>query len=839
MRLLPTIRLLLTLLEIILLQPAQAQQTGSNDVDSIIKKLRSGIADTSRVQMLLRLSSSYLHKTLNPIQNMDSALLLASQALDLSKRHKFFSGEEDAIFLKGKIYIKQQNAVRVHQIMEDVSSENRIRLLFEIGKSMLRTPYLQNGNRDSTILFFQEAEKLSDRISNQKLKEESQCLLGAVYLANRNWQQGQEYFTQVIQARQQAGDKEGELKALLRMAITAFCDSCAANITALNRALELSLQIRDQSLEAIIRLELGFKYLNDGNTKLAEEQALAALKIQRDIGYPALCHTYKNWAEESDYSISDYDYLSNANYLLSDLGQMKGDLNQKLFYILKVVDDVENSRMFEELDYTYFRLGNAYWELGQFEKSMEYHKLSVAMSHQKGEVIPVEIARRMTVSLIKQGKAREGLMLLHEIIDKKLLCDLEDKMYLAQSLGACHYALKEYTTAEKYYLESVAWSKKLPVAFQYMAAQGISEFYVANAQYSKAEPYLTLLLNASHRQILPNYLTKVHLMWFKVDSARQDYPAAIRHYQQYKALQDSIFNETKSKQIAQLSIQYETATKDKNIELLEQKNKVQQTTLRQSDLMKNVTFAGIVVMLVVTGLVYKLYRNKQKRNKEINEKNNTLEQLLKEKEWLVKEIHHRVKNNFHTVASLLEIQSSHLRNKEALSAIQESQHRIHSMSIIHQKLYQSETLSTIHMPEYIYELIEYLRESYAIRESIGFSLQIDNIDLNHSSAMTLGLILNEAITNAIKYAFTNTKDGKIAISLTVNSDAQILLSIADNGHGLPVGFDSKIGTSMGMELLQGLTDDLGGNFSIETNYGTHIKVVFDYKPIIRTNVPFS
>src|SRR6185295_20261509 len=215
------------------------------------------------------------------------------------------------------------------------------------------------------------------------------------------------------------------------------------------------------------------------------------------------------------------------------------------------------------------------------------------------------------------------------------------------------------------------------------------------------------------------------------------------------------------------------------------------------------------------------------------------DQLLVEREWLLKEIHHRVKNNFHIVASLLEIQSSYLKNKEALSAIKESQHRIHSMSIIHQKLYQSDTLSTIRMPEYIYELVEYLRESYSIREYIAFSIQVDNTELNHASAITLGLILNEAITNAIKYAFPTTAEPKISISLTHIEDSRIQLSIADNGRGLPLDFDTKIGASMGMELLQGLTDDLGGKFSIETKEGTCIKVVFDYLPVITTNNTLS
>lgn len=103
----------------------------------------------------------------------------------------------------------------------------------------------------------------------------------------------------------------------------------------------------------------------------------------------------------------------------------------------------------------------------------------------------------------------------------------------------------------------------------------------------------------------------------------------------------------------------------------------------------------------------------------------------------------------------------------------------------------------------------------------------------------MGLILNEAITNAIKYAFAKTEDGKISISLNHISESQILLRISDNGRGLSTDFDSRIGASMGMELQQGLTDDLGGSFSIETDDGPHIKVIFEYKPITASSVSFS
>lgn len=231
---------------------------------------------------------------------------------------------------------------------------------------------------------------------------------------------------------------------------------------------------------------------------------------------------------------------------------------------------------------------------------------------------------------------------------------------------------------------------------------------------------------------------------------------------------------------------------------------------------------------------------------EINQKNKSLEDLVRdkdfllmEKEWLLKEIHHRVKNNFHIVSSLLEIQSSYLKNKAAISAIKDSQHRINSMSIIHQKLYQSDSLSTVHMPEYIYELVEYLKESYSIRDEIAFDLQIENIELSHPFVITLGLILNEAITNSIKYAFHDTTEGKICISLCHIPDSQILLTVQDNGPGLPKDFQKHLGNSMGMELLQGLTDDIGGSLSIENSNGTCIKILFKHKETTRHEISVS
>jgi two-component sensor histidine kinase len=361
---------------------------------------------------------------------------------------------------------------------------------------------------------------------------------------------------------------------------------------------------------------------------------------------------------------------------------------------------------------------------------------------------------------------------------------------------------------------------------------------------------------------------ELHLMRFKVDSAQANFWAAIQHYQQYKALQDSIFNEKKSNQIAQLSIQYETdkkeqaiRLKEKDIALLTARSKAQQAE-------RNALIGGTGLLLAMLAMGYNRYRQKQHSNRqlqahqdvlqaqqqEINHKNEHLselltekdsllfqkdvllgekdtlleekDQLLIEKEWLLKEIHHRVKNNLQVIMSLLNLQAASLQDKAALSAIQESQHRVQAMALIHQKLYQSESVARILMPSYISDVVAYLHESYSLSQSIHFSLEVEEIELDVTLAVPLGLIINEAITNAFKYAFPNGRSGRVSLSLHRLKETTYELTIDDNGVGLPVGFEPSRSRSLGMTLMHGFSEQLGGVLTITNTPGLSISLVF-------------
>jgi two-component sensor histidine kinase len=250
--------------------------------------------------------------------------------------------------------------------------------------------------------------------------------------------------------------------------------------------------------------------------------------------------------------------------------------------------------------------------------------------------------------------------------------------------------------------------------------------------------------------------------------------------------------------------------------------------------------AGIALWVVMVKLMVALYRSKLKnkrlveiQQREIDQKNTFIERLhsdqqklLKEKEWLIKEVQHRVKNSLQMVTSLLYSQSVYLKDNAAKLAIKDSLRRMQAMSLIHQWLYQDKNSSTISMPEYIDDLVGYLRASFEADSTIVFQQDITPVALEESLVLPLGLILTEAVVNAIKYAFQYGEQGIVCISLGYDGPDHLLLKISDNGIGLPAGLDVVQPNSLGLDLIQGLSKQLKGSLQIDNNKGVQITVRF-------------
>jgi PAS domain S-box-containing protein len=199
---------------------------------------------------------------------------------------------------------------------------------------------------------------------------------------------------------------------------------------------------------------------------------------------------------------------------------------------------------------------------------------------------------------------------------------------------------------------------------------------------------------------------------------------------------------------------------------------------------------------------------------------------LQEKEVLLKEVHHRVKNNLQVISSIMNLQSSYIKDKYALEMLRELQNRIKSMSFIHESLYQTSAFSNIKFSEYVVTLTKNLIHSYRIYSGlIELKHDVDEIYLNLDTSIPCGLIVNELVSNALKYAFPNDRKGEVWVRLKIDNSV-VTLTISDNGVGLPENFDFKNTESLGLQLVTSLVEQINGEIFCENKIGTKFTVTF-------------
>ena len=200
---------------------------------------------------------------------------------------------------------------------------------------------------------------------------------------------------------------------------------------------------------------------------------------------------------------------------------------------------------------------------------------------------------------------------------------------------------------------------------------------------------------------------------------------------------------------------------------------------------------------------------------------------LKEKEVMLKEIHHRVKNNLQVISSLFRLQSRYVKDKEALALFNDSQSRIRSMALIHEKLYQSKNLARIDFADYIRSLTGSLFRFYHINpDDIQLKIEFKDVFLDVNIGIPCGLIINELITNSLRHAFPDARKGEIKVELYEHKKGEFTLNVRDNGIGLPEGLDFRNTKSLGMELVISLVEQLGGRIALDRDEGTSFTIRF-------------
>ncbi|MCI2228688.1 ATP-binding protein [Polaribacter sp. MSW13] len=315
--------------------------------------------------------------------------------------------------------------------------------------------------------------------------------------------------------------------------------------------------------------------------------------------------------------------------------------------------------------------------------------------------------------------------------------------------------------------------------------------------------YLETYMNACECLYLAN--KKLHL-----------YDAALLNHEKYLEAKDSIFNKKNIKKQTQLEMQF----------AFDKKQEVQNIEAKKKEKQRNLYLILAIIGLILASLLAFLYYKNRKKNQLLAQQKVLLESTVNDKNILLKEIHHRVKNNLQTISSLLSLQQRQISDKKASQAMQEGRDRVKAMALIHQNLYQDTDLIGVQIDGYVNKLAKSLVKNYETENKpITLNLNVVPIKLDVDTIIPLGLVINELISNALKYAFTTQSSGTINIQLTYKNNT-LTLSVSDNGKGLPDSFDINKISSLGFRLIKAFSDKLKAEMQINsTNQGAKIVLI--------------
>jgi two-component sensor histidine kinase len=362
----------------------------------------------------------------------------------------------------------------------------------------------------------------------------------------------------------------------------------------------------------------------------------------------------------------------------------------------------------------------------------------------------------------------------------------------------------------------------------FLSHEVIAECYILTGNFKDAEAHIDTA-ELVFRTHFPNGIQKKYIYFVKSKyfSATGDFKQANVFLRKYYAYLDSINLIEKEQNLKNMQIAFKIQQKEQELSeknnILEQKelSEAREKTFRAYSIIGILILAGLVVLLIVINfLSKKRERELYAKNEQIGKQNTLIEQSLKEKEVLIREIHHRVKNNLQIITSMLSLQMSKEEGKESEAILREAKQRISSIALTHQMLYQNPNLSDIPINEYIESLVRQIE--YSIPPSdieLITELQENKKKVNIDYAVPLGLLINELLTNSFKHAFPNNEKGIISVKLQEDEN-NCIIRVSDNGVGLPEDFNFTANKSMGMDLIHILAEQLEARLTIKSGQGS-------------------
>jgi two-component system, sensor histidine kinase PdtaS len=391
------------------------------------------------------------------------------------------------------------------------------------------------------------------------------------------------------------------------------------------------------------------------------------------------------------------------------------------------------------------------------------------------------------------------------------------------------YTAKNNTVKAKQYLDSATvnntkWNE--PIENIHIQSAW-TRYYLKSQQTAKAIKMAKIVLeDVEKRRLARCYAPTLELL-AKTYAQNRQYDLAFQSLENARRITDSLDILARADVMLAMETRFDVKEKEETIKELSHETHEQEKQIKSSKQLQWVLIMGLAIASILLGVIFYLYRGKRQQAAELAQQNALIKKAYSEKDLLLREIHHRVKNNLQVVSSLLRLQSRHIKDVQAQEALQEGRNRVHSMALIHQYLYRDEDVTRISAEEYIQKLATTLYKSYQVSDKrIQFKTEIEPIKLDVDTAIPIGLILNELITNVLKHAFRPEQEGNLEVKLLRGGNESINLWVSDNG----IGFKNQTMTankdSFGWSLIEMFTEKLHGQLNISNGIGTTVHLQF-------------
>lgn len=509
----------------------------------------------------------------------------------------------------------------------------------------------------------------------------------------------------------------------------------------------------------------------------------------------------------------------------SNYFRRKGDYAGAIDLGLEVVNMYDSLKMWKDLVRLKNILADIYKEMGGEKGTVEYLQKGIELSKQAQVV--AEQQKYTFGIIISLNQQAITLRDMSQLSDRKDLMDSAFQLYekgirLINETGEGEEELgKFYNNITQVYNEHY---RNYPKALEYANKAvdfntrrnnlhsltynygNLAEIYMNMGDMDNANRFAHQMLTVSIQLASPFRIVNAYNKLAEVNKKLGRYDSALYYRELNTHLADSLNNVKRAAQIAESQIKYETGKKEERITQLDRMNEVKNQRLWLAFGLVAL-FAGLITVSVIQN------RRLQKQKAQISAQSTRLQ-------WMLKELHHRVKNNLQIVSSLLNLQTYRLKDEESVSAIKESQLRVQAMSLIHQRLYQVDDVSMVNFKLYLDDLVETLMRSYGYgADDFDLQINIDKEFLDVDTVMPMGLLVNEIITNSFKYAYKEVERPLLHISLS-SGNQQLQLDIKDNGPGMKMTTGEQNSQGFGKKLIDALSKQLKATWTVDSSKGT-------------------